>query len=71
LAPKPPAPSHPCEDDPAYHKLDFWVGKWNVYNNRDASLNGTNVIEKIRGGCAIVENWQEAEGRGEGKSLFY
>ena len=19
---------HPCEGDPAYYKLDFWVGNW-------------------------------------------
>jgi hypothetical protein len=23
------------------------------------------------GGCALVENWREAVGSGEGKSLFY
>jgi hypothetical protein len=70
---KPPAlpTPHPCESDPAYHKLDFWVGTWDVYDNHDGTLNGTDVVEKIVGGCAIVENWREADGSGEGKSLFY
>ncbi len=62
---------HPCEADLAYHRLDFWVGKWDVYDNHDGTLNGTDVVEKIVGGCAMVENWREAHGSGEGKSLFY
>ncbi len=66
----PPA-THPCQIDPAYHKLDFWVGTWDVYDNHDATLNGIDIVEKIVGGCAIVENWKEADGSGEGKSLFY
>jgi hypothetical protein len=64
-------PLRPCETDPAYHKLDFWVGKWDVYENRNGTLNGTDIVEKIVAGCAIVENWREADGSGEGKSLFY
>jgi len=66
-----PVASHPCEADPAYHKLDFWVGTWDVFDNRDGTLNGADIVEKIVGGCAIVENWREADGSGEGKSLFY
>jgi hypothetical protein len=64
-------PLHPCESDPDYRKLNFWVGAWDVYDNHDGTLNGTDVVEKIVGGCAIVENWREADGSGEGKSLFY
>lgn len=66
-----PTPLHPCESDPDYHKLDFWIGAWDVYDNRDGTLNGADVVEKIMGGCALVENWREADGSGEGKSLFY
>jgi hypothetical protein len=66
----PPIP-HPCQNDPAYHELDFWIGSWDVYDNHDHTLNGSDVVEKIVGGCAIVENWKEADGSGEGKSLFY
>ena len=69
---KPPTPPyHPCESDPDYHKLDFWVGTWDVFDNHDGTLNGRDVVEKIVGGCAIVENWKEADGSGEGQSLFY
>jgi hypothetical protein len=59
-----------CDSNPAYHKLDFWVGRWDVFNNGDGSKDGTNIIEKILQGCAIIENWHEVTG-GEGKSLFY
>jgi hypothetical protein len=27
------------------------------------------VVEKVVGGCAILENWREADGTGEGKSF--
>lgn len=66
-----PAALHACAADPAYHKFDFWVGKWDVYDNHDGTLNGTDVVEKIVGGCALVESWQEADRSGEGQSLFY
>jgi hypothetical protein len=66
----PPIP-HPCQSDPAYHKLDFWIGTWDVYDDRDHTLNGSDVVENIVGGCAIIENWKEADGSAEGKSLFY
>ena len=61
-----PPPS--CADLPLYTALDFWLGNWNVYSGDD--LAGTNRIEKILGGCAIMEHWTGA-GDGEGKSLFY
>ncbi len=64
-------PPHSCQSNSDYHKLDFWVGTWDVYDNHDGILNGTDVVDKIVGGCAIVENWKEADGSGEGKSLFY
>jgi hypothetical protein len=66
-----PLPAHPCQSDPNYHKLDFWLGNWDVCDNHSGTLNGTDVVEKIVGGCAIVENWREADHSGEGKSLFY
>ena len=68
----PSAGSHYCEKDPAYHKLDFWVGNWDVYDSHDGSLGGTDLIEKVLDGCAIVENWHELSADGaDGKSLFY
>jgi hypothetical protein len=58
----------PCEADPAYHKLDFWVGHWDVF--AEGKKDGTNLIEKTLNGCALIENWSDVDGH-EGKSLFY
>src|SRR5689334_153494 len=62
--------SSPCRHDPAYGKLDFWVGRWNVYTTGGA-LDGSDVVEKIMEDCAIVEIWREADGSGKGESIFY
>src|SRR5206468_3614938 len=65
-------PSHPCEQDPAYRKLDFWVGSWDVFDNQNGTKGGTDVVEKTLDSCAIVENWHELSPDGaDGKSLFY
>lgn len=64
----PPDQPQTCGDIETYHALDFWVGDWQVYS--DGRLVGTDVIEKILAGCAVLENWTGAGG-GQGKSLFY
>lgn len=72
LAQQMPQP-HACQYDPAYHKLDFWVGNWDVFAKNEKGVDekaGSNLVEKILDGCAIVENWRDVEGH-EGKSLFY
>jgi hypothetical protein len=57
-----------CNDDPGFHEMDFWLGEWTVkFGNR---VVGTNRIEKILKGCALVEHWTAEDGS-EGKSLFY
>jgi hypothetical protein len=64
---------HACQTNVAYHKLDFWVGDWDVFAKDEKGVeqkDGTNKIEKILDGCAIIENWRDVEGH-EGKSLFY
>ena len=55
----------PC-DEP--NVLDFWVGQWDVFSD-DGRRIGTNVIERVPGGCAVLENWLGTEGD-EGRSLF-
>ncbi|MDH4107087.1 MAG: hypothetical protein OEW35_02115 [Gammaproteobacteria bacterium] len=57
-----------CRDLPAYTRLDFWLGEWDVYVG--ATLAGRNRIESILDGCAVSEHWSAAGG-GEGVSLFY
>lgn len=61
-----PAPS--CAGTPAFSKLDFWVGQWDVFVG-DRQV-GENRIDKILDGCAVAEHWTDAEGS-EGRSLFY
>lgn len=48
--------------------LAFWVGEWNVYF-KDEKV-GFNRIERVLGGCAIIEHWRDTTGH-EGKSFFY
>jgi len=57
-----------CETDPVFRTLDFWVGEWDVFAGEQQV--GTNRIEKVLSGCALIENWRGAGGA-EGKSLFY
>jgi hypothetical protein len=57
-----------CGADSTYAALDFWVGNWSVYVGD--TLVGTNRIGKVLQGCAVTEEWRDAEG-GEGRSLFY
>lgn len=57
-----------CAADSAWRALDFWVGEWDVFAGGRRA--GTNRIERILGGCALLEHWTDASGR-EGKSLFY
>lgn len=58
----------PCADDPAFARLDFWVGEWDV--DVGGRIVGHNRIEKALGGCAVLEFWTDVQG-GEGRSLFY
>ena len=58
----------PCDEDPGFAKLDFWLGDWNVFVGNE--LAGTNRIVKVLAGCAIEEHWTGAGGS-RGQSLFY
>ena len=60
--------SSSCDDAP-HHRLDFWIGEWEV-TNPSGGREGSNVIEKVEGGCAVRERWTEASG-GTGESLFF
>ncbi len=62
----------PCEYDDNYRKFDFWIGEWEVYNyqNPDGPQQGTNIITKINGGCALYESWTSSAGN-VGSSVNY
>jgi tetratricopeptide (TPR) repeat protein len=59
--------AHPCETSPQARQFDFWVGSWEV-RTPDGQRAGTNQIQRILAGCALLENWKGAKG-GTGKSL--
>ena len=64
---------HACRKNPAYQKLDFWVGDWDVFEKNEKGVEekaGTDLVEKVLDGCAVIENWRSVQGF-EGKSLFY
>jgi len=67
------AEPHPsvCQQDSAYRQLDFWIGHWDVFNTGDGSKAGTSAIEKVLGGCALAVQWQETDGSGEVREVFY
>jgi hypothetical protein len=59
----------PCSSE-QHRQFDFWVGRWDVTLDQGKAA-GRNDIQKILGGCALLENWTGAQG-GTGKSLnFY
>ena len=61
-----PQPALPPES----RQFDFWVGDWDV-TTPEGKPAGTNKIEQVSGGAALLENWQgdPAAGGGNGKSL--
>ena len=69
LAAADPAPAP--DADPAFHQLDFWLGRWEVFDAATGRLDGHDRIAKILRGCAVTEDWTEADGSAEGHSLFH
>jgi hypothetical protein len=58
LAQSPPA--KPCSS-PEHRQFDFWLGDWDVRGPK-GNVAGTNRIEAIENGCALVERWTGAGG---------
>ena len=68
---RPPAgpPPAPCVADSAARRFDFWIGDWDVSPaGHPEVIVGHSVVEKISGGCALLENWTATNGS-NGKSL--
>jgi hypothetical protein len=60
----------PCAADANARRFDFWVGEWRVRNAYGQPV-GESSIQRVSGGCAILENWSGGTGV-VGKSLnFY
>jgi hypothetical protein len=62
------AAAAPCAE-PVRHQFDFWIGDWQVYAN--GKQVGTNRIDSLAGGCALLENWVGAGGvRGHSLNFY-
>ena len=61
--------ARPCEHDPRYMALDFWIGEWDVFDAQGRQV-GENLVQRMVGGCLILENWLSGTG-GTGKSVNY
>jgi tetratricopeptide (TPR) repeat protein len=61
--------TYPCQHNPQYKAFDFWIGEWEVFNQRGQKV-GENSIRKIMKDCIIIENWQSARGS-KGQSINY
>ena len=60
---------YPCANDPRANEFDFWIGEWEVYVTGTNAYAGHSLIQKISGGCALLENWTSSAS--EGKSLNF
>jgi tetratricopeptide (TPR) repeat protein len=49
--------ANPCMGDSVARSFDFWVGEWDVYVNGTTQQAGRSRIDRVSGGCAILENW--------------
>ncbi|UTW53819.1 hypothetical protein [Kordiimonas sp. SCSIO 12610] len=63
-------PPNPCEADENFRAFDFWLGKWNVSVKSTGQNAGVNTITVIEDGCALLEQWQSANGT-TGQSINY
>ena len=60
------AAAWPCRENADSREFDFWIGEWDVFVGGQQA--GTNTIERMLGGCTLLENWTNVRGR-EGKSF--
>ncbi|MDG2175931.1 MAG: hypothetical protein P8M72_07370 [Gammaproteobacteria bacterium] len=59
-----------CTDNPHFDDFDFWIGQWEVSDNTNGNLAGSNSITKELNNCLVMENWNGASGS-TGKSINY
>ncbi len=53
----------------ADRSLDFWFGRWKVYEN--GQFDGEDVVTREMNGFACTETWKGVTAGDEGKSQFY
>ena len=60
----------PCLGRPERRVFDFWIGEWTVVATGTGQVNGTSRIERITGGCGLLEHWVDSGGH-DGKSVNF
>jgi len=61
----------PCMTNPHAREFDFWVGEWIVFATGTKTLQGRSSIQRVSGGCLILENWTSANYPYNGKSMNF
>lgn len=64
--------ARPCEHDPVYRQLDYWLGTWDVRPNGapPGTPPATNVVTKVHQGCVILESWTAPGQTGQSFNIF-
>jgi len=64
--------ARPCEHDPRYRELDFWLGEWEARNVNAprTSPPASSVITKIHNGCVILETWRSPGYSGQSFNIY-
>jgi hypothetical protein len=61
----------PCSVDPKQRVFDFWLGEWDAYVTGTNKLAGHSLIQSASGGCMLLENWESARAKYNGKSMNF
>lgn len=59
----------PCAFDQRYRAFDFWLGRWEVYDEAGTRIGANTIVAEERG-CVLTERWEGVLG-GTGRSLSY
>jgi tetratricopeptide (TPR) repeat protein len=64
--------ARPCEHDPLYRQLDFWLGQWDVVaaNAPPNTPPASSVITKIHNGCVVLETWTAPGQTGQSFNIY-
>jgi predicted Zn-dependent protease len=63
--------AYPCMGNAQVRQFDFWVGEWDAYVSGTNNLAGQSKIERVSGGCMILENWTSVGSPFNGKSMNF
>lgn len=64
--------ARPCEHDPRYRALDYWVGEWDVrgVNQPPQTPPSRSVIARVHNGCVILETYTAPGFSGQSFNIF-